>query len=246
MPYIEEMCTAGEVIEVEKYYSCRWNRSGGKRAEKREESSETQKKRNQKRAEKNLRRLMNANFKDGDFLVRLDFVNAPGGSEDMQPLIQKAVRDLRRYMKKEDQELKYIYVKEVGPRGGRHIHMIMSKCDTGLILKAWPHGGVHVDPLRSGGQYRRIASYFIKYAARTEETEGELVGKRWYASRNLIRPAVRKKVVSAFKFKRNIKNIKGYILDKETEVYGINECGFEYFAYQLIHVTDERDIKCSG
>lgn len=234
MPYIEEVCRAGRVIEVDKHYSRRWHTPGEKRKDKSNPTTESQKARNQRKAEKTLRRLMNANFQDGDYLVRLDFSQDPGGSEDMQPKIQKAVRDLRRYMKEKGKDLRYIYVKEVGPRGGRHIHMMISKCDPDLIMKAWPHGGVHIDPLRSDGQYRKIASYFIKYAARSEETEGQLIGKRWYGSRNLVKPVVRKRIIKAKRFKTNIKDIPGYTLDKDTEVHGVNEEGYEYFSYQLV------------
>lgn len=151
MPYVEETCISGRVIEVEKYYSYRWHKPGEHRSKKSSITTEAQKKRNQKRAEKNLRRLMNANFEDGDYLVRLDFAKAPGGSEEMQPMIAKAVREMRKELRKQGKELKYIYVKEIGPRGGRHIHMLVSKMDPEILTKAWPHGGVHIDPLYGGG-----------------------------------------------------------------------------------------------
>ena len=236
MPYIEEMCITGNVIEVEKYYSYKWHTPGEHREKKSQETTEAQKKRNQRRAEKNLRRLMNTNFHDGDFLVRLDFAKTPGGSEEMQPMIAKAIKDLRKGLRKQGQELKYIYVKEIGPRGGRHIHLMMNKCDPDLIMKAWPHGGVHIDPLNSGGQYRKIAAYFVKYAARTEETEGQLIGKRWYGSRNLVKPIVKKRILKAKRFRKIPKDIKGYTLDKDTEISGVGEDGYEYYAYQLIRL----------
>lgn len=238
MPYIEETCVSGRVIEVEKYYTYKWHSPDKEKREKKENSktSEAQKKRNQRRAEKNLRRLMNANFEDGDYLVRLDFSQAPGGSVEMQPMIAKAIRDMRRTLKKQGKELKYIYVKEIGPRGGRHIHMLVNKMDPEIITRAWPHGGVHFDPLYGGGQYRRIAAYFIKYANTTEETEGKLIGKRWYGSRNLKKPVVRRRVIKAKKFRKTPKDIKGYVLDKDTEVSGVTQDGYEYYAYQLVRL----------
>lgn len=234
MPYIEEVCDSGRVIEVEKYYSYRWHTPGEQRAERTGETSEAQKKRNQRRAEKNLRRLMNTNFEDGDFLVRLDFSERPGGSEEMQSLVAKAIRVMRREMRKGGKELKYIYVKEVGPKGSRHIHMLVNKCDPAILMKAWTYGGVHIDPLHSDGQYRKIAAYFIKYASRTEETEGQLIGKRWYASRNLKKPKVKKRILPAKRFKKVPKRIEGYTLDKETEISGIGADGYEYYSYQLV------------
>lgn len=242
MPYIKEVCMAGKTIEVCKYYSVRWHCQGEKREPRQEESSEAQKRINQRNAETNLRRLMNANFKDGDLLVRLDFskANAPRGSNEMQELMSKAIRKMRAEHKKQNMEMKYIYVKEIGPKGGRHIHMIMNKCDSDLIRKCWPHGGIHIDPLISDGQYGKIAAYFIKYALRTEETEGMMIGKRWYASQNLVRPRIIKKVISANKFRKDIKAPKGYQVENESIRSGISGLtGFEYFSYTLIRTDKE-------
>lgn len=242
MPYIEEVCVAGKTIEVNKYYSYRHHSKGEKRGKKENPTSEAQKKVNQRKASKELRRLMNANFEDGDLLVRLDFFkeNAPPGSEKMQEMMSKAIRKMRAEFKRLGKELRYIYVKEIGPRGGRHVHMVMSKCDTDVLRRCWPHGGIHVDPLISGGQYRRIAEYFIKYAAKTEETEGRLIGKRWYASRNLIRPEVKKRIVSANGFRKKVKDIAGYFLEKDSLHSGISELtGFEYFSYTLIKADQQ-------
>ena len=242
MPYIKEVCVAGKTIEVSKYYSVRWHCVGEKREPKEGESTEAQKKINQRRASTILRRLLNTNFEDGDFLVRLDFSKEhfPNGSEDMQVMISKAVRKMRNELKKIGNELKYVYVKEIGPRGGRHIHMVMNKCDTELIRKCWTHGGIHIDPLTTNGQYSKIADYFIKYAAKTEETEGELIGKRWYASRNLKKPKITKKVISAYKFRKKITDKKGYIVQKDSVRSGVNGLtGYEYFTYTMIKTDKE-------
>lgn len=240
MPYIKEVCVAGKTIEVSKYYSPRWHCKGERREKQGGVTTEAQKRVNQKRAIKKLRRLMNANFVDGDLLVRLDFSQRPTGSEEMQTLMAKAIRKMRNQFLKSGQELKYIYVKEVGSKGGRHIHMMMNKCDTDLLRKCWTYGGIHIDPLYTDGQYAKIAEYFVKYAVKTEDTEGMLVGKRWYASRNLIKPRIDKKVISANKFKKEIKEVKGYLVDKESIQSGISEVtGYEYYTYTLIK-TDKR------
>lgn len=240
MPYIKEVCVAGKTIEVNKYYSVRWHCKGEKREPKKNETPEAAKRINQRIASKNLRRLMNANFKDGDLLVRLDFINKPTGSEEMQELMAKAIRKMRTESRKQGIELKYIYVKEIGPKGGRHVHMMMSKVDTDLIRKCWPYGGIHIDPLNSNGQYSKVADYFIKYAARTEETEGQLIGKRWYASRNLVKPHITKKVITSNRFSKEAKVKKGYYIDKDSVRGGISELtGYEYFTYTMIKTDKE-------
>lgn len=234
MPYVEEVCQAGKTIEVRKYYSPRWHSEGEKRAKKEKPTSEAVEKINQRNRERDLRRLMNNNFKDGDLLIRLDFCNKPTGSEEMQELMAQFIRRLRREYSKTETELKYIYVKEVGPRGSRHIHMMLTKCDTDVLRKCWKFGGIHIDPLNSDGQYGKIAAYFIKYALRTEETEERLIGKRWYGSRNLAKPEVKKKVIKANKFRATVKEKNGYYLEKDSVKYGVNEMGYEYFSYTLI------------
>lgn len=242
MPYIKEICVAGVTVEVCKYYSARWGIKGEKRREREDRSSDAQRAINQRRAERDLRRILNANFSDGDLLVRLDFARerAPTGSRDMQDMIAAAVRKMRNMLKKEGKELKYVYVKEIGPRGGRHIHMVMSKCDTDILRMCWPHGGIHIDPLTSHGQYGKIAAYFIKYAERSEKTEGKLIGKRWYGSRNLNKPKITKKVISAGTFRKEARPKKGYFVEKESIRTGISEqTGYEYFSYTLIKTDKE-------
>lgn len=248
MPYIEEVCVAGKVVEVNKYYSYRTHAKGEKRSDKEKVSSDAQKRINQRKAEKELRRSMNANFVDGDYLIRLDFFKRPLGSREMQDLISAFVRKLRTVLRRTGMEMKYIYVKEVGPRGGRHIHMMLTKCDTDIIRKLWSHGGIHIDPLNTNGQYGKIAAYFMKYALRTEETEGGLIGKRWYGSRNLLKPEITKRIILANKFREEIKKNhqkaieRGeYILDKENVRSGISdETGYGYFTYTLIKTENRR------
>lgn len=240
MPYIKEICVAGKTIEVSKYYSVRWHSSGEKRQKLDGLTTDAQKRINQRRASTTLRRLMNANFHDGDLLVRLDFFEKPPDSIEMQQIMAKAIRKMRIESKKVGIDLKYIYVKEIGKRGSRHVHMVMSRVDTELLRKCWPYGGIHVDPLISNGQYGKIADYFVKYAAKTEETEGMLLGKRWYASRNLTKPKITKRVISANKFKKEVKGKKGYTLDKDSMRSGFSELtGYEYFTYTLIKTDKE-------
>lgn len=238
MPYIKEICVAGDTIEISKYYAYRAHAKGEKREEKEKPTSEAQKRVNQRQAEKNLRRLMAANFKNGDVLVRLDFAKRPGGSREMQALMAKAIRKLRAEYDRAGEPLKYIYVKEVGKRGSRHIHMLLSRdaIDVLTVLrKCWPHGGIHVDPWWTGPNFAKVAAYFVKYAAKTEKTEGKLIGKRWYASRNLVKPIVKKQVIKSNRFREEVRGKPGYIVDEDTIVSGVSEfTGFRYFSYTLI------------
>ena len=242
MPYMEEICVAGGIIEICKYYTYRVNVKGEKRAARKKPTSEAQKKVNQRKAEKELRRLMAANFRNGDTVVRLDFYKRPGGSEEMQQMIEKAIRRLRSAYRKAGKQLKYIYVKEVGPRGSRHIHMILNREEMdvlSLLAKYWPHGGIHVDPWTTGPNFQKLAAYFMKYAQKTEETEGHLIGKRWYSSRNLIKPRIKKTVIRSNRFREKVAEKKGYTVEKDSVRSGVSELtGFRYFSYTLVKLEE--------
>lgn len=236
MPYVEEVCKAGLTIEVSKYFTFRTHGKGVKRSPNMDKTPEAMRKNNQRRAGIRLRRLLNTNFQDGDYLVRLDFHKwKPIDSVEMQHMIATALRRLKRIYQQNGTALKYVYVKEVGSRGGRHIHMVINRIDTEIIRKWWEYGGIHIDPLNTQGQYERIAEYFIKYAYTTEKTEGKLIGKRWYASQNLQEPIIKKRIIKAETFKQNIKSKNGFYLDKSSVKGGISEItGYEYFSYTLI------------
>lgn len=238
MPYILETCIAGKTKEVSKYYSSRWNIKGEKRNKKSNKTTNTQEKVNLRLATKKLRRKMNHNFEDGDYLVTYDFrkEERPQSSKEMTKCMSGFLRKMRSEYKKLGIELKYIYVKELGPRGGAHIHMVMNRAPDGveILRKCWTHGGVHVDPLNTNGQYEKIAEYFVKYANKTIETEGKQIGKKYYPSRNLKEPVVKKKVIwKSNAFRTTAREEKGYYLEKESIVEGINKFGYEYFSYTL-------------
>lgn len=75
----------------------------------------------------------------------------------------------------------------------------------------------------------------MKYADRTETTEGKLIGKRYYPSRSLKKPVIKKRKIRAQRYREMIKVPEGYVLDKETVISGISELtGYAYFEYSLI------------
>ena len=75
----------------------------------------------------------------------------------------------------------------------------------------------------------------MKYADRAEATEGKLIGKRYYPSRSLKKPVIKKRKIRAQRYREMIKVPEGYVLDKETVISGISELtGYAYFEYSLI------------
>lgn len=244
MPYILEVCKAGKIIEVRKYFTYRYNKKGERRNKKSNKTTNTQEKVNLRQASMKLRRKLNCNFQDGDYLVTYDYrkEERPNDSREMTGHMSSFLKKLRREYKKLGVELKYIYVKELGPRGAAHIHMVMNSIPktVEILMKCWTHGGVDIKPLNTDGQYEKIAEYFVKYADKTIKTEGKLVGKKFYPSRNLNEPVVRKKVIwKSNAFRTTVKIEKGYYLEKDSVAEGVNQCGYQYFSYSL-HKLQER------
>ena len=242
MPYIEVVCVAGKTVEIEKYYSYKWDCKGEKRRERVTPTPEYQKKINLRQAIKKLRRLMNANFTDEDILVTLDFRlgERPENSEQIQKIMTLFLQRLRTQFKKQGSVLKYIYVKELGKRGAAHIHMLMSYCETAILKKCWTWGGINIKPLHTDGQYGKIAEYFIKYADKTVKTEGKQIGKRWYPSRNLKQPVIKKRIIKRVnEFRTTIREKEGYYLEKESVYEGVTKDGYGYFFYSLHRIEEQ-------
>ena len=116
MPYIKEVCVAGATVEIRKYYSSRYGKKG-KRAPNAKPLDKAHQRANIRRQERELRLLMNHNFRDGrDALVTLSFREAEDYREMLRK-VQKMIRSIRRIYTKTGRILKYIYTMEIGPRG---------------------------------------------------------------------------------------------------------------------------------
>lgn len=248
MPYIEERCIAGRTVEVEKYYSYHYGKHWV-RGEYRAPSKEAVKKSNKRQAVKKLRRLLNANFKDGeDCLITCTFrpEDRPQTYQELLKVAQLFIRRLRKEYKTYNYPLKYIYVLEKGPGkkgdgsdGAVHIHMVVSWNHAMIFARCWKWGyPPKVEILGSDGQYAKIAEYFMKYSNKTEKTleeQGEKIGKAYYPSKNLIRPEPVKRVVQAERFKETPRVPKGYRLDKDSERSGLSELtGMPFYGYTII------------
>lgn len=78
MPYVKRTTRAGKTIEVEYFYTSRYNKKGGSRKDKVKPTREEQKKVNTRAAERKLRLLINANYGYGDFHLVLDYIRVKG------------------------------------------------------------------------------------------------------------------------------------------------------------------------
>ena len=250
MPYVKRTTTAGKTVEVEYYYTARYNRKGQTRNDKVKPTKEAQKRINNKQAERKLRLLLNANFSYGDYHVVLDYIREKDKpdrtKEEMQQDIAKFLRELRKLYKKAGKELKYVHVMEIGSKGARHHHLVINKLDTELLQQAWykayeGHNRVKVFPLDDSGNYGDLASYLLKYTCQhrdTESNEGALMRKRYNSSKNLVRPEPVYEIVSHrayYRVSENPKAPKGYYILPDSVQQGITSP--EYYGYGWYRYT---------
>lgn len=247
MAYIMEVCRAGVTIEVIKKHSRRYPPPGSRREKKKKPTPEAQEAVNARNAETRIRRDMNHNFRPGDLYITLDYAreNRPEDGSEMREHGDRLKRDLRRLYKKKGLDLKYMYVIERGSRGALHHHILINAgADLKELQELWPHGRIHVDPLDSSGQYRKLASYFVKYAVKTRKTDEKLMNRYCETSRNLVKPPVEKIVVHRRHWRREVPQKKGYYLDKDTEQHYIDQFGFEAMKYTLVKIPEGREQQC--
>ena len=246
MPYIESICVAGKTIEVERYYTSRYGSRGQTRSERVRPTPEEQLRINNRIAETKLRRLINANFTEGDYHVVLSYKRARGEPhrerDEMREDAARFMRLLRREYRDRGMELKYIHVPEVGTKGARHHHLIVNKSEVEILQRCWPHGRIHVNPLDGSGNYKDLAAYLIKYSSRKHPEDEKLSGKRWNASRNLIHPEPVKKIISSRSWYRAEAKVprkyqSTHIVDKDSIQVGIHNpeySGYGYFRFTLV------------
>lgn len=250
-------------IEYEYKWAGNYGAKGEKRRKKVKATPEQIKKQNQLNREKNMRRLIKANFCQEDLWVTLKY---PAG---VRKKVCKVKKDFRNYLEriryqyaKREHQLKFIYRMEVGKRGGIHIHMIVPRIrgeDTDLIVqKAWKCGRVNFQSIYEYGGYEKLANYIVKQP--DEETEKQLSlfeeeekkeFIRYNCSRNLIRPVPERKHYDRKTVKRIIKDgpqpTKGFYIDKNTIRSGINRfTGMSYLQYTEVKVVPAKRWEGGG
>ena len=248
MPYVERVTRAGKTIEIERYFTSRYKKRGIKRGDKVKPTREEQKKVNTREAERKLRILLNANFGYGDFHLELDYIRKKGeeprSKEQMRQDMDIFLRECRKEYKKAGIEFKYVHVMEIGQKGARHHHLVINKIDTEILQRCWykayeGHNRIKVFPLDDSGNYAKLASYFIKYTDKHRtEADGALQGKRWNASKNLIRPVPEIQIINDREwFRTEPVAPKGYYIDQDSVEKGTHSpeyYGYGYMRYRLI------------
>lgn len=267
MAYEQKVYRLGESNEIECSYMGNYGAKGEKRAPRKKATKEQIAKQNQWNREKNVRRLIKANFRPWDLWCTLKY---PAGTKKLPEEAKKDLRNaldkLRTAYKKEGVPFKFIYRMEMGERGGIHIHILVNRlygCKVNtdiLIQKAWKVGLVYFESLYETGGYAALAAYIVK-KPKKEEIKGQLSlfpeeeRKKLLSistSRNLKRPQPERKKYSHWTMKRILqggpKPTPGYYIDEDSIYSGVNPyTGMSYLHYTEVRIRqrDEERVFCN-
>lgn len=242
MPYFEKTARAGVTEAHYSYHDrTRPEPGGGKRRGRQKPTPEAQRKNNIRRAAQRLTLDLNENFSPDCWYITWNYA-VGSRPKDRKELVSQAggvLRRLRAIYRKVGRELRYVWVPEVGPRGGSHIHIVVSPIDVNLIKDVWPYGGLHMEPLRKDRNYRRLAEYFMEYSELTRRTFGGKQAGRYNPSKNLVHVVVEKHRKRKRTFSPGEITVPdGWYLDAGSVQEWTNACGYRYLYYLIVQLPE--------
>lgn len=212
------------------------------RAKKENITPEAVAKNNLRLAIRKLRLLIDNNFYSGDYYLTLTFKEYPS-IDEAKDAVRKFIRKLRALYKKEELELKYIYVLEGKHR--IHFHMLINKgieVSPDLLRQLWSHGYTKIELYRGQAEDAiALANYFLKEKKANDQAE-LLMKQRWVSSRNLEKPKEVKKILKASEWREKIHVPKGYYLDTDSVYEGTNNYGYPFRIYRLIRIPNWSEV----
>ena len=164
--------------------------------------------------------------------------------------LKKFLDNMRRQYRKEGQAFKFIYLIEIGKKGGIHVHLIINRCmerpPDVLICKYWKLGHPDIKLLYREGGFADLANYLSNMPDKDgKQKRRENAEECFSTSRNLIRPEPERKRY----FRRTAEKMiregpkprKGYYIDKSSVKTGINRVtGYSYLYYTEVRETNGR------
>lgn len=243
MPYFEKIARAG----ITESHYCYHDRSrpeprGVRKRQKRQKPTpEAQRKNNIRRATQRLTLDLNENFGPDCWYLTFNYQKdaRPPDKETLTKQMTKVLRTLRSAYKRSGKVLKYVWVPEVGPRGGSHIHIVISPIDLRLVKDIWVYGGIYIEPLRKDRNYRRLAEYFIEYSEKTRQTFGGKQAGRYNPSKNLTHVEIKRRCKRKKTFSPGeIVVPAGWYLDKGSVQEWVNDFGYKYLYYIIVQLPE--------
>ena len=244
MKSIRETIVAGRTIYQNIKVSSGKHRD--KRKGRRNITREKVKKNNERLACRNLMLLLDANFDSSSMMLTLTYRGVAPGQDEAAKSRAKFIRKLRRSMAQSSTELKYVAVTEYLHKRIHH-HIVVNTPDLDLIQKIWNEdndGFVGAKHLDASGEYLDLACYLVKETSKTYNSEGTVHHQRYAASRNLLKPVVKREYVDASAFNDDPEPLEGYYIPADRcRRYEHPVTGIEHIEYVQIAIDDPRKYK---
>lgn len=159
--------------------------------------------------------LINANFVPGDYHVTLTYRGDPPEQQKAKRDMDNYIRRMKREYEKAGREFRYFQVTEYKQKRIHH-HILMSYIDESIIRSQWKEGYVRFSVLDTERNYAKLAEYLIKETSKTFRDPENATKRRWRASKNLIRPVVKREIVSTRQLFEDPKPLDGYYIDRDS------------------------------
>lgn len=190
-------------------------KKGEKRAAKSNPTPEAVRKVNLRNAVKMLTSILNNNFGLGDYHLTLTYAGEEPTKEEAKRTLQNFQKAMKRYCKKNEIEWKWVAVTEYENHRIHH-HMVCSGVDPEVIESKWNKGYVNFKMLEADGNYYKLAEYLIKETEKTFRLPDSVNRKRYSTSGNIVRPEIKKELVSEKMLEKDPEPLKGYYIDQDT------------------------------
>lgn len=236
-------------IEYEYKYAGKYGAKGEKREKRKKPTPEQVKLQNQWLREKKMRRVLAANFEEDDYWICLKYPKGTRKSlKEINDDMKKFMDNLRKDYRKCGSEMKLVIRKEIGKRGGIHIHIVANRipgADTDVMIRnRWkPFGSCNFALLYEQGGFRDLAEYIVKQPDEEQQKELDKLPEedrkaliKYSSTRNLVRPVPERRLYSNRTMRKMVqegpKAQEGYYIDAESVVSGINQfTGMSYLHY---------------
>ena len=126
-----------------------------------------------------------------------------------------------------------------------HHHLIVNDLPDGSgakkIAQSWSRNGhANTKYLYEDGQYERLAEYLIKETSKTFRDSDSPSKLRYSCSRNLVTPVAKTRILKRDDWPEEPRVPKGYYLEKDSLVNGVNKMGYRYQYYRLIKIGGQK------
>lgn len=241
--YLKKTWKAGRTIEVKKTYSARYGKKLP-RAGNIQRTSKEQEAVNRQQAIDELRRILNENFRPGDWHAIFTYPQAaPPGKQEAKRALQIFLRRLRAVYREKETELRYVSVTEYEHKRIHH-HLILPALPGGMkpVKALWKavvselfytaeerergeplHLRFPWVQLDDSGQYGALAEYLIKETEKTRKTADAFSKRRYCCSKNIVHPKPKIEQISAKEWRKDPPPKKGHYIDKRESFNGTGE-----------------------